>query len=107
MPWGLSGHRPPLCAAQDEFREVCMRQFNRWAVGLTAASLAFGVSAAQAQAPAGTPVMVRGTIEKLDGSTLTIKTREGNDAAIKLADSYGVRGVVKISLADVKPGSRV
>jgi hypothetical protein len=84
-----------------------MRQFNRWAVGLTAASLAFGVSAAQAQAPAGTPVMVRGTIEKLDGSTLTIKTREGNAAAIKLADPYGVRGVVKISLADVKPGSRV
>jgi hypothetical protein len=85
-----------------------MIAFSRRArAGAAAVSLVAMASIAHAQAPAGTPVMVRGTVEKLDGATLVVKTREGNDASIKLADPYSVRGVVKISLADVKPGSRV
>jgi hypothetical protein len=80
---------------------------RRMTFGLAAASLMIASSAALAQAPAGTPVMVRGTIEKLDGATLVIKTREGTEASVKLADPYGVRGVIKIPLSDVKPGSRV
>jgi hypothetical protein len=84
-----------------------MSKFTRRTLGLAAASLIVATSAALAQAPAGTPVMVRGTVEKLDGSTLIVKTREGTEASIKLAEPTGVRGVIKISLADVKPGSRV
>ena len=84
-----------------------MIQFTlRMTFGLAAASLVIATSAL-AQAPVGTPVMVRGTIEKLDGSTLVVKTREGNEATIKLAEPTGVRGVIKIAIADVKPGSRV
>lgn len=85
-----------------------MMKFKRhMTLGLAAVSLAAMGSVVLAQAPAGTPVMVRGTIDKLDGSTLMVKTREGSEVAIKLADPFGVRGVIKISLADVKPGSRV
>ena len=33
--------------------------------------------AAAQQAPQGTPTRIRGTVEKLDGQALTVKSREG------------------------------
>jgi hypothetical protein len=50
---------------------------------------------------------IRGTVEKIDGFTMVVKTREGDDVTVKLGEKYTVRGVVKIPLSDVKPGSRV
>jgi hypothetical protein len=63
---------------------------------------------ALAQAPpAGTPTRIRGTVDKLDGHNLSVKTREGPVAAITLADNFTVRGVVKKSVADIKAGDYV
>lgn len=65
--------------------------------------LVAGASAALAQAPT-TNVRVKGTVDKLDGTTLTVKTADGSDATIKLADNFKVRTVVKLSPADIKAG---
>lgn len=61
-------------------------------------------SAAIAQAPQGTPVRVRGTVEKLDGHTLMVKSRDGQDVSVTLAPNYRVSAVVKRSLADIHVG---
>jgi hypothetical protein len=58
-------------------------------------------------APEGTPTRVRGTVEKLDGQTLTVKSREGQQLTIALAPNFAVAAVVKKSLADIKSGDYV
>ncbi|MET0220741.1 MAG: DUF5666 domain-containing protein [Tardiphaga sp.] len=70
---------------------------------LLAASLA--VSAASAQQPQ--PSRIRGTIESVDGTVLTIKAREGDDRKVKLADKAMVTGIVKTTLSEIKPGSYI
>jgi hypothetical protein len=72
----------------------------RVTVAALAAAAAWQVSAQQPQGE-----RVRGTIEKLDGSTLAVKTSEGHAMRIKLTDDARVVGVVKASMADIKPGS--
>lgn len=72
---------------------------RRIATACTAA--AFGLALAGA-ALAQTTVRVRGTIEKVDGGTLTVKTREGATAVIKVPDNVTIAGVLKRSLADIK-----
>ncbi len=74
------------------------------ALSLAAAFVALIVVPAFAQAPAGTPARIRGTIEKLDGHTLTVKTKDGSSATIALADNVGVAYLVKKSLSDIKAG---
>ena len=59
---------------------------------------------AVAQAPANPPVRVRGTVEKLDGQMLTVKSRSGESVNIKLADNYIVVGIAKAGLADITTG---
>lgn len=56
---------------------------------------------AQAQAP---QTRVRGTLERLEGQSLTVRTLEGT-ATIALAPNYSVGAVVKASMADIKKGS--
>jgi len=77
--------------------------FSRYAL-CALGGLILGVAAADAQ-PA--PVRVRGTIEKVEGTTLTVKTREGDTVKVKVPDDVGVAGVVKRSLADIKPNDFV
>ena len=48
---------------------------------------------------------VRGTIEKVDGNTLLVKTREGANVTVKLTDNAQVNGVAKAALADIKQNS--
>jgi hypothetical protein len=62
-------------------------------------------SAAWAQQPP--PVRIRGTIESVDGSTLTIKSREGTDMKVRMTDNVAVFGVAKTSLAEIKAGSYI
>ena len=50
---------------------------------------------------------VRGTIEKVDGNTLTVKSGDGADVTLMLTADAQIVGVVKATLADVKPGSFV
>ncbi len=68
---------------------------------LTAIALvaAFAVSSAQAQT-----VAVAGVIGGVDGSVITVKQRDGSEAKVKLADNVTVSGVVKKTIADIKPG---
>jgi len=61
-------------------------------------------SVALAQAPANPPVRIRGTVEKLDGSMLTVKARNGQTMTVKMADNFVVMGVAKANLADVESG---
>jgi len=61
--------------------------------------------AASLQAFAQQGERVRGTIEKLDGSMLAVKTSDGQAVRIKLTDDARVVAVVKASMADIKPGS--
>jgi hypothetical protein len=63
--------------------------------------------AAAQNAPEGTPTRVRGTVEKLDGQNLTVKSREGSELTIVLAPNFTVTYLVKKSLADVKSGDFV
>jgi hypothetical protein len=59
---------------------------------------------ALAQAPANPPVRIRGTVEKIDGTNLTIKANSGQSMKVKLADNYVVMGIAKASLADLASG---
>ncbi len=73
--------------------------------GLVIASAAFlSAAVAMAQSP---PTRVRGTISAIDGKTVTIATREGSTASIKLADNWAVALVAPLTVADIKPGSFV
>jgi len=53
------------------------------------------------------PTRVRGTIERVDGDTLQVKSRSGEDVKLHIASDVRVSGITKISLADIKPGSFV
>ena len=66
-------------------------------------ALVLAMSSAQAQEV----VRVRGTIEKADGNTLLVKTREGSQVTVKLTDNAQVNGVAKAALADIKQNSFV
>jgi len=68
---------------------------------LAAASTSVSLAQAPAQNP---PVRVRGTVEKLANSVLTVKARDGKPINIKLADNYAVVGVARAKLEDVTAG---
>ena len=62
---------------------------------------------APAAAPQGTPMRVRGTVEKLDGNVLMVKAKDGSDVTINLAPNFAVRGLAKKSLSDIHQGDYV
>ena len=72
-----------------------------------AAIAAFIAMAEIRPAQADETVRVRGTIASLEGSTLTVKTREGSDAAMALKPEWKVIGVTAASAGDIKPGDFV
>jgi hypothetical protein len=79
-----------------------MTKLTRWTLSMIVLGALFAVSLAAAQSPQ--TVRVRGTIEKVDGQTLTVKSRDGNTFSIKLADNPRVTAMVKAALADIKVG---
>jgi hypothetical protein len=80
-----------------------MRITSQLAVAaMLAATFALSSASAQAQ-----NVRVRGTIEKLDGNTLMVKSRDGAELKLALKDNVRIAGVVKAALADVKPDNNV
>ena len=50
-------------------------------------------------------VRLRGVIERLDGNTLLVKSRDGAELRLNLANDLRVVEVVKASMADIKEGS--
>ena len=63
--------------------------------------------AAAQNTPQSTPTRIRGTVEKLDGQTLTVKSREGPELTIVLAPDFAVSYLVKKGLGDIKAGDYV
>ena len=57
--------------------------------------------------PQGTPTRIRGAVEKLDGHTLAVKSRDGQVVTVALAPDVVVLALVKRTLADIKPGDFV
>jgi hypothetical protein len=72
-------------------------------LGPAALTLAMLAPAARAQ----DTVRVRGTIERVDGPLYVIKSRDGAELKVALADNALVVAIVKASLADIKPGQFV
>jgi hypothetical protein len=53
------------------------------------------------------PTRVRGTIESVNGDTMQVKSRSGEDVNLHIASDVRVSGITKISLAEIKAGSFV
>jgi hypothetical protein len=69
---------------------------------------AFATAIAVTAASAQQTQRVRGTIEKVDGNTLLIKSAPGGaPVTLKLADNAVVVGVLKATVADIKEGSYI
>jgi len=66
---------------------------------------AVGVSGVWAQQPQ--TMRVRGTIEKVDGNTVVVKATDGAAVTLTMTANAVIVGVVKATLADIKPGSFV
>jgi hypothetical protein len=82
---------------------MAMQTMTRRALGMAGLALMATASAVWAQqAP---PVRVRGEITKVEGNTLSVKSRTGEDLTVKLAEPLRVSALVKSSLADIKEGS--
>ena len=82
MPTGFSFIRPTL------------------AIVMVAATSVFALAQ---KAPV--PTRVRGAIESIDGDTITVKSRGGEDYKLHMAADLRVVDIVKASLSDVKVGS--
>jgi hypothetical protein len=72
---------------------------------ISLAALLALTGAALAQQPS--TVRIRGTVEQVDGATMTVKSREGETLKVKLADDGKVVALAPATLADIKPGSFV
>ena len=69
-------------------------------------ALLFATPFAQAQqpAPAAPPVRVRGTIDTLTDSAITIVKKDGTKQVVALPPTYSVNALVKAGLGDIKQG---
>ena len=62
-------------------------------------------SVAWAQQPP--TVRIRGTIEDVDGSLLSVKSREGTDMKVRVTENVAVFGVAKTAMSEIKQGSYI
>jgi hypothetical protein len=75
--------------------------------GLVAAGLLSAI-AAVSPALAQQTVRIRGTVEAVDGSLLSVKSRDGQTTyKIKMTDNVAIRGIVKAALSDIKQNSYI
>src|SRR5262249_26032301 len=78
-----------------------MNQITRRAFGAAGFALLLVTSASFAQQPP--PVRVRGTVEAVDGTVLTVKSRDGETTyKVRLTDNAAGRGIVKGGLFGIK-----
>src|SRR5215472_9022722 len=71
-----------------------------WLKSLSVGALVvFTAFSAAAQSPQLTNV--RGKIQKIEGKTITVKTKEGT-VPVVMADNFAVLGMVKANLSDIK-----
>ena len=72
------------------------------ALAMVAASTAFAIAQ---KAPV--PTRVRGAIESVDGDTMMVKSRAGEDVKLHMTSDVKIVGITRISLSDIKVGSFV
>jgi hypothetical protein len=77
---------------------------TRFQAGL-AAAIVLASTIAVAQQPQN--VRVRGEIVAVEGPVVLVKTRDGSDLRIRLADNVAVSGIVKTQLSEIKSGSYI
>jgi hypothetical protein len=70
------------------------------AIAMVAATTAYAVAQ---KSPV--PTRVRGAIEAVDGDTLTVKSRAGEDVKLHMTPDIRIVGITRISLTDIKVGS--
>jgi uncharacterized protein Veg len=74
---------------------------------LAASALAQMAPMAPQQGQQAQTVRVRGTVQAVEGPTLVIKARNGSEVKVNVTDNVAVRGIVKMSMTDIKQGSYV
>lgn len=57
-----------------------------------------------AQVPANPPVRIRGTVDRIDGQILAVKSSSGQSMSVKLTDNYVVMGISRASVAEIASG---
>lgn len=70
-------------------------------------SVAILSAPAHAEDKKAAPIHVRGSIVKYEGSTLKVKTREGETVDIALAEDWKLASVANAKVTDIKPGDFV
>jgi hypothetical protein len=104
MPCTTFANLEHSCSRPEaKFQEVEMHKMIRRVVTVGGLALVFAASTTWAQ----DTVRVRGTIERVEGQTLVVKSREGAELKVVLADNAVVVAIVKASLSDIKQGSFV
>jgi hypothetical protein len=83
-----------MTARRSTFRRPLLALF------MVAASTVFALAQ---KAPV--PTRVRGEIVSVDGDTLMVKSRAGEDFKLHMASDMRIAGITKISLTDIKVGS--
>lgn len=73
------------------------------AITLIACTMLLATAAADAQVN----MRVRATITALEGNVLSVKTREGENLKIELAEKTSVATMKALTLADIKPGDGI
>src|ERR1700676_2297815 len=74
---------------------------------LVAALTIISVLGSWASAQQPPTVRIRGTIDAVDGSLLTVKSREGAELKVRVADNAAVFGVATAALSEIEPGSYI
>lgn len=78
--------------------------FRKTSLALIAVALGSLIALAPASAQQPQVSRIRGTIVSLDGTALTLTTRDGTEQKITLPNDVAVLGLVKATLSDVKLG---
>lgn len=77
-------------------------------IGVSGISSAAMIAApAHAEETKAERINIRGSIVSYSGSTLEVKTREGETLGVTLAEGWQVSSVVKAEVTDIKPGDFV
>ena len=74
---------------------------------LTATAFATAITVTTVAAQQPQTQRVRGTIEKVEGNTLLVKSSSGAPVTLMLADNAVIVGVLKATVADIKEGSYI
>jgi len=79
-------------------------RWSTWSV-LSAFALLLAMNMGFAQQPQ--TLRIRGSIEGVDGPTLTVKSRDSQTYKVRLTENAAVRGIIPAALSDIKPNSYI